>query len=132
MDGVENILRTKRMVIGQVIVCCGCCCGAVARGKPEVPVDWLKQEWRRRGLLKNVQLTVSNCLGPCDLPNVVRISAAGHDAWLGKVDRIEQYEALVNWAAGSMAAGSCLPLPEQFDVVRFNPFREQSVELQAV
>ncbi len=67
-------LKTKREVIGQITVCSGCCCGAVGRGKPEVPLDWLKQEWRSRGLLKNIQLTVSGCLGPCDLPNVVRIS----------------------------------------------------------
>ena len=67
-------LTTKRIVIGQVIVCSGCCCGAVQRGKPEVPVDWLKQTWRSQGLLKNIQLTISCCLGPCDLPNVVRIS----------------------------------------------------------
>src|SRR2546429_8222285 len=27
-----------------------------------------------RGLLKRVQLTISGCLGPCDLPNVVTVS----------------------------------------------------------
>lgn len=123
MDEVENTLRTKRLVIGQVVVCSGCCCGAVDRGKPEVPVDWLKQEWRIRGLLKNVQLTISNCLGPCDLPNVVKISAAGHETWLGRVEHLNQYEALVEWASKSMAAGSCLPLPRDFHRLRFNPFR---------
>ena len=132
MDDVEIALKTKRLVIGQVIVCSGCCCGAVGRGKPEVPVDWLKQEWRKRGLLKRVQLTITNCLGPCDLPNVVRISDADQDMWLGKVERFEQYEALVDWAAESMAAGSCLPLPQQFDAVRFNPFREQCFTTAAV
>jgi hypothetical protein len=38
-----------------------------------VPVEWLKQEWRKRGLLKHVQPSVSGCLGPCDVPNVVAI-----------------------------------------------------------
>ena len=65
-------LQTKRMVIGHVLVCHGCCCGDVDRGKPEVPVDWLKQEWRKRGLLKNIQLSICGCLGPCDLANVVK------------------------------------------------------------
>jgi cobaltochelatase CobN len=128
MEDVNNALMTKRMVIGQVTVCSGCCCGAVHRGKPEVPIEWLKQEWRKRGILKKVQLTVSNCLGPCDLPNVVRISDAGRDTWLGKVERIEQYQALVDWAAESMVAGTCLPLPEQFEFIRFNPFREQGID----
>ena len=121
----KGALTTRRLVIGQVVVCSGCCCGAVSRGKPEVPVDWLKQEWRRRGLLKNIQLTVSNCLGPCDLPNVVRISDAESDTWLGRVEGSGQYEALVEWAVESLSAGSCLPLPEQFALLRFNPFREQ-------
>ena len=131
MDEVPNHLTTKRLVIGQVIVCSGCCCGAVSRGKPEVPVDWLKQEWRRRGLLKNLQLTISNCLGPCDLPNVVRISGRSQDTWLGKIERFEQYEALVDWAAESVAAASCLPLPQQFGLVQFNPFRALNLEVAA-
>jgi hypothetical protein len=119
----ECPLETKRVVIGQVVICSGCCCGAVNRGKPEVPVDWLKQEWRSRGLLKNIQLTISCCLGPCDLPNVVRISGSGTDVWLGKISRSEQYVSLVEWASQSKAAGAFLPLPERFDGLRFNPFR---------
>jgi hypothetical protein len=119
----ECPLETKRVVIGQVVICSGCCCGAVNRGKPEVPVDWLKQEWRSRGLLKNIQLTISCCLGPCDLPNVVRVSGSATDVWLGKISRSEQYISLVEWASQSKAAGAFLPLPEGFDSLRFNPFR---------
>ena len=63
--------ETKRRVIGQLIVCQGCCCGATYKGRPEVPAEWLKTEWRKRGLLKRVHLTISGCLGPCDVPNVV-------------------------------------------------------------
>ncbi|SPF38029.1 hypothetical protein SBA4_2120011 [Candidatus Sulfopaludibacter sp. SbA4] len=55
-------VTTKRLVIGQVSVCIGCCCGQTDRGKPAVPVEWLKTEWRQRGLLKNIQLTISGCL----------------------------------------------------------------------
>jgi hypothetical protein len=119
----ECPLETKRVVIGQVVICSGCCCGAVNRGKPEVPVDWLKQEWRSRGLLKNIQLTISCCLGPCDLSNVVRISGSGTDVWLGKISWSEQYVSLVEWASQSKAAGAFLPLPKRFDSLRFNPFR---------
>jgi hypothetical protein len=52
-------LKTKRVVVGQITVCQGCCCGNVGRGLPEVPVEWLKGEWRKRGLLKRVQSTIS-------------------------------------------------------------------------
>ena len=71
------MLSTKRRVIAHVLVCQGCCCGRVERGLPEVPVEWLKQERRKRGLLKRVHLNISGCLGPCDVPNVVAIVAQG-------------------------------------------------------
>jgi cobaltochelatase CobN len=119
----EYPLKTKRMVIGQITMCSGCCCGAVNRGKPEVPVEWLKQEWRSRGLLKNIQLTISCCLGPCDLPNVVKISAASVEIWLGNINRAEQYMSLVEWAERSKTAGNFIPLPDHFDQLRFDPFR---------
>jgi cobaltochelatase CobN len=88
-----------------------------------VPLEWLKQQWRSRGLLKTVQLTVSGCLGPCDLPNIVRISGPYDEIWLGKIDRREQYESLVEWATASRASGVLLPLPEEFERLRFSPFR---------
>jgi len=119
---VSPTLTTKHMVIGQVVVCSGCCCGAVNRGRPEVPVDWLKREWRARGLLKNIQLTVSGCLGPCDLPNVVRISGPSSEVWLGNINGTDQYTRLVDWADQSRIAGAFLPLPDEFEGLRFNPF----------
>lgn len=122
-----GILLTKRLVIGQVIVCRGCCCGALNRGKPEVPVDWLKMEWRTRGLLRNVQLTISGCLGPCDLPNVVRISGAIFDIWLGNLGA-RHYADIVHWACRSKAAGMLLPLGDLFEQHRFNPFSGTGVK----
>ena len=71
--------------IPHVTVCQGCCCGNTANGRPPVPVDWLKKEWRARGLLKRVQLTISGCLGPCDIPNVVTISNESGTLWLGGI-----------------------------------------------
>ncbi len=118
----QSALQTKRTVIGHVVMCSGCCCGKTERGKPEVPVEWLKAEWRARGLLKNIQLSISGCLGPCDLPNVVSVSTSAGSVWLGNVNRFEQYEALVNWASESKAAGTLLPLPAAFETLRFDPF----------
>ena len=90
-------VTTKRLVIGQVSVCFGCCCGQTDRGKPAVPVEWLKDEWRGRGLLKNIQLTISGCLGPCDVPNVVLIATGQENIWLGNIDRFEYYREIVEW-----------------------------------
>jgi cobaltochelatase CobN len=86
-------------------------------------VEWLKKEWRQRGLLKNIQLTFSGCLGPCDLPNVVTVSSSSGSVWLGNIRHFRQYLALVDWASLTKAAERFLPLPQEFDALRFDPFR---------
>jgi len=120
---ISHPLTTKRLVIGQVSVCIGCCCGQTDRGKPAVPVEWLKAEWRSRGLLKNIQLTISGCLGPCDVPNVVLISTAEENIWLGNIDQFDYYREIVDWAARSKAANRMLPLSKDLLKHRLDPFR---------
>ncbi len=123
MAEVKN-LTTKRLVIGQVLVCKGCCCGAVERGRPEVPDEWLKAEWRRRGLLKRLQLTISGCLGPCDVPNVVVIASDTHAHWYGNVTTREMYRDILDWASASVAANRLLEAPRSFAGHSIEPFRK--------
>ena len=123
LDARELRLKTGRTVIAQISMCLGCCCGNTARGKPMVHVDWLKQEWRHRGLMKNIQLTIGGCLGPCDLSNVIAISDASGSVWLGNIAHMHQYRGLVDWASQSKVAGILLPLPEELATSRFDPFR---------
>jgi len=118
-------LKTKRLVVGQITICRGCCCGNVERGLPEVPVEWLKTEWRKRGLLKRVQLTISGCVGPCDVPNVVVITSASGTEWLGNVVELGQYRSLMEWAVRCKDAGEMLPLPPEFHECRISPFCSQ-------
>ena len=113
---------TKRLVLGHVAVCQGCCCGNTANGRPAVPVEWLKKEWRARGLLKRIQLSISGCLGPCDVPNVVTISNENGTRWLGKINEFHQYRTLVEWAVSSKDAGELLPLPKEFRQHVLHPF----------
>jgi hypothetical protein len=117
------MLETKRRVMGQVIVCKGCCCGATQKDRPAVPVEWLKAEWRKRGLLKRVQLSVSGCVGPCDLPNVVVVNSESGTQWLGNITEFNQYRSLVDWAARSMEAGLLLDLPREFNEHIVQPWR---------
>lgn len=119
-------LVTKRLVLGNVAVCVGCCCGNTANGKPAVPVDWLKKEWRYRGLLKKIQLTISGCLGPCDVPNVVTISNERGTQWLGNVTEFSQYQSLLAWAVSSVNAGELLRLPNEFKGCGIYPYRNAS------
>ena len=78
-----------------------------------MPSDWLKQEWRRRGLLKRVQLSVSGCLGPCDVANVVTIVTPTKTVWLGNISRRDQYQSLLDWASRSKALGYAVDIPSE-------------------
>jgi hypothetical protein len=115
-------LKTKRLVVGQLTICRGRCCGNVERGLPEVPVEWLKSEWRKRRLLKRVQLTISGCVGPCDVPNVVVITSSLGTEWLGNIVEFDQYRSLVEWALRCRDAGEMLALPREFHRCRISPF----------
>jgi len=120
----RNSLTTKRLVIGHVLVCQGCCCGAVDRGRPEVPAEWLKAEWRRRGLLKRLQLSISGCLGPCDVPNVVVIASETNSSWYGNIVGREMYRDILDWACASVTANRLLDPPKSFAGHSIEPFRK--------
>ncbi len=121
--GPDRALTTRRMVHAQVAVCLGCCCGQVQKGKPPVPVEALKAAWKENKLLKHVQLSISGCLGPCDVPNVVKVSSVRGQEWIGNIQDPTEYQALIDWAVRVKEAGRLLPLPSQFDARRFDPFR---------
>lgn len=119
----QYALNTKRSVLGHVLLCRGCCCGETNRGKPEVPVQWIKEQWKSRRLLKSIQLSISGCLGPCDLSNVVAVHSRSDHFWLGNFHEFQQYSDLLEWAEQSRSAGQLLPLPAQFEQFKFDPFR---------
>jgi hypothetical protein len=118
--------QTKRKSFMQVMVCVGCCCGREDRGKPEVPVDWLKAQWKAARLNPYVQLTISGCLGPCDLPNVVAILSSTGQQWIGQLNRREHFEALVQWGRACGEAGYMVPLPAELDQLTFRRFEARS------
>lgn len=113
---------TKRPAVAQLILCKGCCCGRTDRGLPEVPAERIKAIWQREKLNRSIQLTVSGCLGPCDVPNVVLvITPQGHE-WLGLIEGDAAYDQLIQWARDCHAAGSLVPLPESLAGNRLKRF----------
>ena len=104
-------LRTRRQPLAQIVLCQGCCCGQTERGLPAVPLDWLKPIWKSEKLNKVVQLSVSGCLGPCDLPNVCTIITPDEQAWYGRLTTREDYAVLLHWARQCRERGAVLPLP---------------------
>jgi predicted metal-binding protein len=116
-------ITTKRQVIGQFLVCSGCCCGHTDKGKPSIPLEWLKKSWKEAGLLRSVQLTITGCLGPCDLTNVVSIITPKKQIWLGEITEDSQYAALLEWGRSSAEVGYLCDLPEIFQSHVFKRFK---------
>lgn len=118
-------MQTKRLVLAQVSVCNGCCCGQTQKGRPEVPLQWLKSEWKRRGLLKRVQLSITGCLGPCDVANVVMITNSEGTQWLAGLNTQRHYSLLADWAEQSKEANELQPLPGDLRSKSFSPYQQQ-------
>ena len=118
---------TKRQVLGQLILCKGCCCGRTDRGLPDVPVARIKQVWEREKLNRSIQLTVSGCLGPCDVPNVVLLLTPQGAEWLGRVAGDAAYDRLIQWARDCHAARALVPLPESLAENRLKRFATEEV-----
>ncbi len=118
------VLKTRVNAPAQLLLCRGCCCGKTERGLPEVPVDRIKAIWKAEKLNRRVQLTISGCLGPCDLPNVAVVVTASRTEWLGLLDSDRHYDLLIAWARSCMTEGRALPLPPELDANRFDRFAE--------
>jgi len=118
-------LTTKRLALAQLVFCQGCCCGRTDRGRPELPVEQLKEIWKDEKLNRTVQLTISGCLGPCDVPNVALVMVPEGNMWLGGMAGEAVYEALVAWARACHAEGRVVPLPEQLESLGFERFQTE-------
>lgn len=116
-------VTTKRRTVGQIVLCDGCCCGRTEKGHPEVPVDWMKAEWKRRGLAKHVHLSISRCLGPCDATNVVLVCSGDTAVWLGGIKDRRAYQGLLEWATVCARTGTARPLPRELQPFRLERFQ---------
>ena len=121
-EGDRSALATRVKSPVQVLLCKGCCCGRTDRGLPEVPVERIKAAWKAEKLNRAVQLTISGCLGPCDLPNVAVVVSARGTAWFGRLDGDAPYDALIAWARAGLASGTTRPAPDGWETHRFERF----------
>jgi cobaltochelatase CobN len=111
LDGKPIHLVAKR---AHLMVCAkGCCCGHTERGHAAVPVEFYKQEYKKRKIRKTVQLTMSGCLGPCPLANVALLFFDGHPVWFHSVNGEPQVRALFDYLERMLAAGGYLPPPPE-------------------
>ena len=111
LDGKPIHLVAKR---AHLMVCAkGCCCGHTERGHAAVPIDFYKQEYRQRKLRKLVQLTMSGCLGPCPVANVVLLFFDGHPIWFQSINGEPQIRAIFDYLQRMLAADTYLPPPPE-------------------
>jgi nitrile hydratase accessory protein len=93
-DGETKQIRIQD---GQLFVCNGCCCGRTDKGFPALPLDDFKRQWKARGIRRRFHLTISGCLGPCPLANVVMIQFKGHSLWFHSINSTEDVSTIYNY-----------------------------------
>ncbi len=93
-----------------VLVCRGCCCGTDKH--PDVDHDRQLALLRAAARAGQVELRVTECLGPCGNSNLVALwHADGSRSWLGEILDAEATGALVAWiATGAGSADRPKPL----------------------
>jgi cobaltochelatase CobN len=111
LDGKPIHLVAKR---AHLMVCAkGCCCGRTDRGYAAVPIDFYKQEYKKRKIRKLVQLTMSGCLGPCPLANVALLFFDGRPVWFQSINGEAQIRAIFDYIDRMLAADGYLPPPPE-------------------
>jgi hypothetical protein len=81
----------------------------------------MKAIWKTERLKATIQLTVSGCLGPCDVANVVQIITSAGTQWFGGLNETH-YDALIAWARACTAAKAILPLAPELIRHRFEGY----------
>jgi len=123
----DQEVKTKRRVLGQLVVCKGCCCGRDDKGRPAVPEERIKAIWKAEKLNRTIQLTISGCLGPCDVANVVQIITPHGTEWLGQLAEEAHYDALIEWARACHTAKTLMPRPEALAQFHFTGYIQECI-----
>jgi cobaltochelatase CobN len=109
-DGVTKEIRIQD---GHLFVCQGCCCGRTDKGFPALPLDEFKCQWKERGIRRRFHLTISGCLGPCALANVVLIVFRGRSVWLHSINSSEDVSLIYSYVERMLLAENYLDPPAE-------------------
>ena len=105
----DGKLGEIRIQDGHLFVCQGCCCGNTARGFAPTPLDEFKRQWKERRIRRRLHLTISGCLGPCTMANVVLLTFAGRSTWLHSINSAAVVTRIYDHAEALLRAGRWLP-----------------------
>jgi cobaltochelatase CobN len=94
----------------------------VDKGLPAVPLDEFKQQWKARGIRRRFHLTISGCLGPCPLANVVLIQFHGQSVWLHSVNNAADVTLIYDYVERMLAADAYLDPPPSLSSRHFQRY----------
>ena len=124
----DGSVKKARILDGHLFVCQGCCCGHVEKDFPPLPLDEFKQQWKARGIRRDFHLTVSGCLGPCTLANVVLILFHGHSVWLHSIQTEQDVTDIYDYIEQMLAADRYLDPPPHLAGRHFQRYVVDTVE----
>ena len=108
-DGVAKQIRIQD---GHLFICNGCCCGRTEKGFPELALEEFKSQWKRRGIRRRFHLTISGCLGPCPLANVVLLQFHGRSTWFHSINQAADVDLIYDYVENMLLAGTVLAPPD--------------------
>lgn len=118
-DGESKEIRIHD---GHLFVCQGCCCGRTDKGFPAIPLDEFKTQWKARGIRTRFHLTISGCLGPCPLANVILIYFHAETVWLHSINSPDDVTAIYDWVERMLRHDRFLDLPHSLAARRFDRY----------
>jgi len=128
-DGVSKEIRIQD---GHLFVCNGCCCGRTDKGFPALPLEEFKQQWKKRGIRRRFHLTISGCLGPCPLANVVLLQFRGRSMWFHSINHAQDVDLIYNHVERMLQAENHLDLPADLASRHFERYMTESVAGETV
>jgi nitrile hydratase accessory protein len=108
-DGVTKQIRIQD---GHLFICNGCCCGRTDKGFPALPLDEFKSQWKKRGIRRRLHLTISGCLGPCPLANVVLLQFRGRSMWFHSINQRDDVGQIYDYVESMLLEEAVLDPPE--------------------
>ncbi len=120
-DGVPKQIRVHD---GHLFVCNGCCCGRPEKGFPALALDSFKRQWKSRGLRRRFHLTISGCLGPCPLANVIFLQFRGRSLWFHSINSENDVNIVYDYVEDMLQQGLYLDPPEGLAARRFERWIE--------
>ena len=122
-DGVSKEIRIQD---GHLFVCNGCCCGRTEKGFPALPLEEFKHQWKKRGFRRRFHLTISGCLGPCPLANVVLLQFRGRSMWFHSINHAKDVDLIYNYVERMLQEETDLDLPAELAGRHFQRYLVES------